>query len=116
MVLYFARDTDVMFCGSSSLKKAVVDVFVLHVDVVPMLCYTLTLWLWLPANVSKLFVSNRKQSYCWSLTSKPFSSRVFRTSGDEDSSSCNFHIITESLRNKNELHDVFFVFLRCMGP
>ena len=54
MVLHFARDTDFMYCGSSSLKKAVVDVYVLHFDVVPMLCYTLTLRLWLPRERVKI--------------------------------------------------------------
>ena len=57
MVLHFARDTNVTSCGSSSLKKAVVDVYDIHADVVPIICYTLTSWLWLPADVSKLLAS-----------------------------------------------------------
>ena len=47
---------------------------------------------------------------------KPSSNRVFRTSGDETSSGCNFNVITESLRNTNELDHVSFVFLLCIDP
>ena len=64
----------------------------------------------------KLFCSNHKPSLYRSVFSKRSITHVFRTSGDEDSSGCNFHVKNEPLRDKNELNRVSFVFLMCIDP
>ena len=69
--MHFAIDTDGTFGGSLSLLEAMTYVYRLGVDVMSRHSYTLTSWLWLPANMSNFLVSNHKPSWCWLGIPKP---------------------------------------------
>ena len=72
--------------------------------------YTLTSWLWLPANISNLLVSNHKPSWCWLGIPKPTSIVFTKLPGTKISVA----VIFTSLLSRYVIKTSWIMFLLCI--